>query len=63
KRCDARSLTVRLKLPAGEYTVRVFDPKTGKTTKLPIIESDGTVSLAIPKFREDTALSMKRQQK
>jgi len=54
--CERRPLDVQLALPAGNYCVRTFDPKTGQSAALPQIDSQGTIRLAIPAFREDTAV-------
>jgi len=56
EQCAARPLDVKMKLPTGRYSVRTFDPRTGKTTTLPPLESRGDVSLAIPAFEEDIAV-------
>ncbi|MCK4627943.1 MAG: cellulase family glycosylhydrolase [Sedimentisphaerales bacterium] len=58
--CKKQSLAVTLKLPAGKYNVQMFDPKSGKTIKLPVLQSDGTAKLKIPEFREDVAPLLKR---
>lgn len=54
--CKKQSLVVTLKLPAGKYNVQTFDPKSGKTIKLPVLQSDGTAKLKVPEFREDVAV-------
>jgi hypothetical protein len=58
--CKKQSLAVTLKLPAGKYNVQMFDPKSGKTIKLPVLQSDGTAKLKLPEFREDVAPLLKR---
>lgn len=55
-----QTLSVTLKLLAGRYTVRTFGPKTGETTKLEPLESDGIATLSVPKFREDVAVLLER---
>jgi len=56
KPCKARSLAVMLALPVGKYNVQTFDPKSGKMTKLPMLQSDGAAALRIPPFSEDIAV-------
>ena len=58
--CKKQSLAVTLKLPAGKYNVQMFDPKSGKTVKLPVLKSDGTAKLKVPEFREDVAPLLER---
>jgi hypothetical protein len=45
-----------LTLPAGRYSLRTFDPKTGHSKALHQIESQGAVELTIPIFEQDVAL-------
>jgi len=33
-----------LALPVGKYNVQTFDPKSGKMTKLPMLQSDGAAA-------------------
>lgn len=54
--CEARPLDVKINLPAGRYSARTLDPRTGKTATLPPLQSRGDVSLAIPAFEEDVAV-------
>ena len=60
KPCKKQSLTVTLKLPAGRYNVQTFDPKSGKTFKLPALKINDTTKLKVPEFQEDMALLLKR---
>jgi len=53
---EAQALSVTLKLPAGQYTVRTFDTKSGETTELPPLQSNGFAELSIPEFNEDVAV-------
>jgi Cellulase (glycosyl hydrolase family 5)/Family of unknown function (DUF6298) len=56
--CEARPLAVPLRLPAGRYSARTFDPRTGETAALPALQSDGTARLEVPAFTEDVAVVM-----
>ena len=61
KPCPAQPLEISIKLPGGRYAADTFDPKTGKTTTMSPLQSDGTLSLKIPEFREDVAVSLERE--
>lgn len=58
-----RARKVALKLPAGRYDVRSFDPKTSKTAARPQLRSDGSSDLTLLKtteFDEDIAVLLRR---
>lgn len=61
KPCPAQPLEISIKLPGGRYAADTFDPKTGETTTISPLQSDGTLSLKIPEFREDVAVSLERE--
>jgi len=58
--CEPRNLAISLDLPSGRYAAQVFDPKTGISVTLPMIQSDGTAMLEIPSFAEDVAVLLGR---
>ena len=58
--CPEQALSVELSLPAGEYGVRTFDPKTGESAELPALRSEGKVRLEVPAFGEDVAVLLER---
>ena len=58
--CKPQTLAVSINIPLGKYTVRTFDPKSGITANLPLIQSEGTVLLEIPAFAEDAAVTIDR---
>lgn len=54
--CEPQALTVPLNLPSGSYSAKTFNPRTGDAIELPRLQSEGTVMLNIPEFREDVAV-------
>lgn len=58
--CPSEPLEVTLKLPAGRYTARMFEPRTGKATRMPALRSNGSATLKTPEFRADTAVLLER---
>jgi len=58
--CTLRALTVSLNLPPGRYSVRAFDPKTGTTTDVLVLQSEGAARLKTPEFIEDVAVLLDR---
>lgn len=54
--CEARALAVTVRLPAGRYGVRTFDPRSGATVTLPEVRSDGEAQVEVPAFSEDVAM-------
>ena len=59
--CLSRDLAVSLNLPSGNYTARTFDPQTGGEETLPALQSDGSATLEVPTFAEDTAVCLELQ--
>jgi hypothetical protein len=56
--CEPRKLAISLDLPSGRYTAQTFDPKTGISVTLPVLQSEGTAMLEIPSFVEDVAVTL-----
>ncbi|MBM3240908.1 hypothetical protein FJZ31_31890 [Candidatus Poribacteria bacterium] len=58
--CEPRKLAISLDLPSGRYMAQTFDPKTGVSIILPVIQSDGTTMLELPSFMEDVVVTLDR---
>ncbi|OGG48688.1 MAG: hypothetical protein A3F84_29510 [Candidatus Handelsmanbacteria bacterium RIFCSPLOWO2_12_FULL_64_10] len=54
--CEPRRATLSLALPAGQYSVKAFDPRTGEVREIPEVHSAGPARLEVPAFNEDVAV-------
>lgn len=61
KPCARRALRLRITLPPGVYSARLFHPRDGATTALAPVRSDGAATLDIPAFTEDAAVLLDRE--
>lgn len=59
--CEPQALSCSIALPPGKYTAKTFDPKTGDTIYLPMLQSEGTARLELPDFAEDTAVLITKE--
>lgn len=54
--CESRRVTLSLALPAGRYSARAFDPRTGEAREMPGLQGGGVARLETPAFSEDVAM-------
>jgi Cellulase (glycosyl hydrolase family 5) len=56
----ARSLSLSVALPAGEYRIEWVDVLSGKPIKRERVQSPGVITITSPEFRREIALSIRR---